>query len=62
MSFRKGLKFLFEKLPILKEVIGRCLTFKDGKTDGIIKAVSEELDNLWITYNVYPISVNGIYK
>ena len=26
------------KLPTLKEVIGRCLTFKDYKTDEIIKA------------------------
>ena len=51
-------KLLLGKLPTLEEVIGRCLTLKDYKTDEII-AVSAELHNLWITYNVYPISVNG---
>ena len=55
-------KFPSGKPPTLKEVIGKYLTFKDNKTDEIIKAVSEELHNLWITYNVYPISVNGIHK
>ena len=55
-------KFSLGKLPILKEVIGRYLTFKDYKFLKIIKSVSEELHNLWITYNVYPISVNGIHK
>ena len=27
--------FPLGKLPTLKEIIGRCLTFKDYKTDGI---------------------------
>ena len=52
-------KFPLGKLPTLKEVIDRCLTFKDYKTDEIIKAVSEEFHNLWITYNVFSISING---
>ena len=55
-------KIFFGKLPNLKEVVGKCLTFKDYKTDGIKKVVLKELHNLWITYNVYPISVNGIHK
>ena len=55
-------KFSLGKLPTLKETIDRCLTFKDYKTDGIIRAVSEELLNLWITYNAQPISVNSINK
>ena len=55
-------KFSLGKLPTLKETIDRCLTFKNYKTDGIIRAVSEELLNLWITYNAHPTSVNGISK
>ena len=55
-------RFLLGKLPTLKEIIGRCLTFRDYKTDGITKSLIEELHNLWITYNVYPISVNSIDK
>ena len=52
-------RFPLGKMLTLKEVIRRCLTFNDYKTDGIIKAVLKELHNLRITYNVYLISVKS---
>ena len=53
-------EFPFGKLPTLKQVFERCLYFKDYRRDSVLREVSEELFNLWVEYNVYPISVIGI--
>ena len=53
-------EFSFGKLPTLKQVLERCLYFKDYRKDSVQREVSEELFNLWVNYNVYPISVIGI--
>ena len=50
-------KFPFGKLPTLKQVIETCLYFKDYRKGSVQREVSEELFNLWVNYNVYPISV-----
>ncbi|KAL7629927.1 UNVERIFIED_CONTAM: hypothetical protein RMT77_019953 [Armadillidium vulgare] len=48
------------RLPTLKQVLERCLFFKEYRTENVQREVSEELYNLWIKYNVYPISANAI--
>ena len=53
-------EFPLGKLPTLKQVLERCLYFKDYRKDSVQREVSEELFNLWVNYNVYPISVIGI--
>ena len=56
-SFKPLKEFLFEKLPTLKQVIETCLYFKDYRKGSVQREVNEELFNLWVNYNVYPISV-----
>jgi len=58
--FRPLEEFPFGKLPTLKQVLERCLYFKDYRKDSVQRDVSVELFNLWVNYNVYPISVIGI--
>ncbi|KAL7631030.1 UNVERIFIED_CONTAM: hypothetical protein RMT77_018684 [Armadillidium vulgare] len=48
------------RLPTIKQVLERCLFFKEYRTENVQREVSEELYNLWIKYNVYPISANAI--
>ena len=55
-------EFLLEKLPTLKNVLERCLYYKNYLTDKTLTTVSKELFNLWIKYNVYPISIAAIRK
>ena len=50
------------KLPTLKNVIDRCLYYRNYLTDKTLTTVSEEVFKLWIKYNVYPISIAGIRK
>ena len=54
--------FFLGKLPTLKNVITRCLYYRNYLTDKTLTTVSEELFNRWIKYNVYPISIAGIRK
>ena len=58
--FKPLVKFPFGKLPTLKQVLERCLYFKDYRKDSVQRDVSVELFNLWVNYNVYPISVISI--
>ena len=53
-------EFPFGKLPTLKQVLERCLYFKNYRKDSVQRDVSVELFNLWVNYNVYPIYVIGI--
>ena len=46
----------------MKNVIIRCLYYKNYLNDKALTAVSEELFNRWIKHNVYPISITGIRK
>ena len=41
-------EFPFGKLPTLKQVIERCLYFKDYRKDSVQREVSEELFSLWV--------------
>ena len=54
--------FPLGKLPTLKNVIDRCLYYKNYLTDKTLTTVSEELFDRWIKYNVYAISIAGIRK
>ena len=56
-SFKPSEKFPFGKLPTLKQVLERCLYFKNYRKDSVQRDVSVELFNLWVNYNVYAISV-----
>ncbi|KAL7646032.1 UNVERIFIED_CONTAM: hypothetical protein RMT77_002933 [Armadillidium vulgare] len=58
--FRPLEEFPSGKLPTLKQVLERCLYFKDYRKDSVQSDVSVELFNLWVNYNVYPISAIGI--
>ena len=46
----------------MKNVIIRCLYYKNHLNDKTLTAISEELFNRWIKHNVYPISIAGIRK
>ena len=48
------------RLPTLKQVLERYLFFKEDRTENVQREVNEEVYNLWIKYNVYPISANAI--
>ena len=54
--------FPLGKLPTLKNMIDRCLYYRNYLTDKTLTTVSEEVFKLWIKYNVYPISIAGIRK
>ena len=54
--------FFLGKLPTLKNVITKCLYYRNYLTDKTLTTVSEELFNRWINYNVYPISIAEIKK
>ena len=41
-------------------MLERCLYFKDYRNDSVQRKVSEEVFDLWIKFNVCPISVLGI--
>ena len=55
-------EFFLGKLPTVKNVITRCLYYKNYLTDKILTAVSEGLFNRWIKHNVYSILIAGIRK
>ena len=54
--------FFLGKLPTLKNVITRCLYYRNYLTNKTLTTVPEELFNRWIKYNVYPISIAEIRK
>jgi hypothetical protein len=60
--YKPSEEFLPGRLPTLKQVIERCLYFEDYRKDSVLREVSEELFNLWVKCNVYPISSLAIQK
>ena len=54
--------FFLGKLPTLKNVIIRCLYYRNYLTDKTLTTVCEGFFNRWIKYNVYPISIARIRK
>ena len=58
--YKPSEEFPAGRLPTLKQVIERCLFFKDYKTSDVQGTVSKELFELWVACNVYPVSVHAI--
>src|SRR5215469_8862237 len=58
--YKPSEEFPAGRLPTLKQVIERCLFFKDYKTSDVQGTVSKELFDLWLACNVYPVSVHAI--
>ena len=49
-------EFPLGKLPTLKQVLERCLYFKDYRKDSVQREVSGEVFNLWVNYKHYVIT------